>query len=52
MTTQYKWLPEQPTEALLRAMHGKLPYCMGDIDRDVLTMVYAAMWNAAPEFEQ
>jgi hypothetical protein len=50
--TQYKLLPNEPTSKLLSTMHGKLPYCMGDIDHEVLIEVYRALLGEGLEVDQ
>jgi hypothetical protein len=50
--TQYKLLPNEPTSKLLSTMHGKLPYCMGDIDHEVLIEVYRALLSEGLEVDQ
>jgi hypothetical protein len=44
MTTQYKWLPEQPTDEMLGLMPRQ--YRRADF-----VNIYKAMWQAAPKRE-
>jgi hypothetical protein len=44
MTTQYKWLPREPTEEMLKAVD----YFMNPVAK----ALYEIMWQAAPELGQ
>jgi hypothetical protein len=44
MTTQYKWLPSDPTEEMLKAVD----YFMNPVAK----ALYEIMWQAAPESKQ
>ena len=50
MTTQYKWLPSEPTEAMLEAEQfaSSLAYESHEVQA---VEVYKAMWQAAPKPE-
>jgi hypothetical protein len=51
MTTQYKWLPSEPTPAMLEAEQfaSSLAYESHEVQA---VEVYKAIWQAAPEVEQ
>ncbi len=47
--TQYKWLPSEPTEAMLNAVFNKAGK---EVDNLVFTVIWEIMWKAAPTAEQ
>lgn len=48
MTTQYKWLPSEQTDEMLKVLRPFLPV----FDDEMLAVLYTAAWQAAPEVEQ
>ena len=46
MTTQYKWLPEQPTDEMIQAAYT------GDVPHTYNESTYKVMWQATPVVEQ
>lgn len=53
MTTQYKWLPSEPTDEMITSgMTIDSVHFNIDIDRAMLIKVYKVMWQAASEIEQ
>jgi hypothetical protein len=48
MTTQYKWLPSEPTDAIIESMMLKTPVDC-DISEVWLKGIYKAIWEAAPD---
>jgi len=50
--TQYKWLPSEPTAQMV-LVSGDAVWARHrlDIDDDVLSTIYRAMWQAAPKRE-
>jgi hypothetical protein len=53
MTTQYKWLPSEPTEEMITSgMTIDSVHFNIDIDRAMLIKIYEVMWQAASVIEQ
>ena len=49
MTTQYKWLPEQPTTEMVNRVFNKLGK---EVDKEFFILMWKMMWQSAAEVEQ
>ena len=52
MTTQYKWLPEHPTQEMINEVNNVNFFASIYIPDDALADLYKVMWRSAPAVSQ